>query len=200
MLAGIASSLATSQNKSNPQSYQHLCKAWGSARISAELSKKITYSQIEQITKNPPHTQCFGVPIEYLCICVHIQKYIYTHTHTHKDSNRKGRRMKSHYIKPLNQNKIYTDLRTNSQNWTYFTMFFCSPRSRSWFAGYLKAYHLTIHLDTFQCWAMEAGKVYPYNSRLVCKFQSREHCQIERTWSWSFSYTLNAWRKPESRE
>lgn len=126
MLAGIASSLATSQNKSNPQSYQHLCKAWGSARISAELSKKITYSQIEQITKNPPHTQCFGVPIEYLCICVHIQKYIYTHTHTHKDSNRKGRRMKSHYIKPLNQNKIYTDLRQTHRTGLISPCFFAA--------------------------------------------------------------------------
>lgn len=57
-------------------------------------------------------------------MCIYRNTYI--HTHTHKDSNRKGRRMKSHYIKPLNQNKIYTDLRTNSQNWTYFTTFFCS--------------------------------------------------------------------------
>lgn len=46
------------------------------------------------------------------------------------------------YVKPLKQNKIYTDLRINSWNWTHSTMYFAAkfescPRIRNWFTGYL---------------------------------------------------------------
>lgn len=147
-----------------------------------------------------PTPSALGFPLNiYVSVCIYRNTYIHIHTHTQrfKQKGKKDEKPLHKTLKPK-QNLHWSE--TNSQNWTYFTMFFCSPRARSFQISSKSTFHLTIHLDTFQCWAMEAGKVYPYNSRLVCKFQSREHCQIERTWSWSFSYTLNAWRKPESRE
>lgn len=108
MSAEIPFSFSTSQNKSNPQSYQHLRKAWGSARISAECSKKLYILKQNRSLRTLLTPSASGFPLNiYASVCIY--KNIYRHIHRFKQKGKKDEKQLHKTFKPKQNLRWFED-------------------------------------------------------------------------------------------